>query len=493
MTDDGHEVRNAGRAGRSRPQCPPARPLAVAAVAMAVVRGMPASASAAMLAAPPVTPPVTPPAGTGSQDAGSDVDAADGDRAIAAPAAFDAPALFDAAHAEIGRLYPAFEAKGIDWDAVAKELRPAAVAATSPEDLGIVLQRMIARLRDSNATLIDGSETAPGVDDDRPFGPGLECRFDADGILRVVRTVPGGAADGEGLKLGDAILTIDGQPAADAIAAHEAALADRVGWSTARARRHAVIRGYFRTPEVAQWKSLTVDPIGDAPERKLDLFSMMIEPIQPPFALPDGLDGPQGPGGAVAWTELDDAVGYVRINRIASGLEGLLDLAVAELRARPAMVIDLRGTGGDPFDPSTAFVNFDAEGAGEVDPAGDEFDGPVRPVYDGAMIVLVDAGTIGAAETWVSWFHATRRARLLGTATAGAAARVKDVPLAGGRWIAKIPTRHYRGFLPEGESIEGRGIVPDIVVEPTADGFISGVDAALDAAVAELERVRSIG
>ncbi|MFK7959021.1 MAG: S41 family peptidase [Phycisphaerales bacterium] len=461
----------------------------------------PAVLPAASPIASPIAPPVTPPGGatgttgtnkTDPPDAG-DTDTGPGTRAIAPAPVFDPVALFDGAHAEVGRLYPAFELKGVDWDAVAAELRPAAEAAKSPADLGVVLQRMIARLKDANATLGAGSEPAPDVGDDRPFGPGLECRFDADGVFRVVRTVPGGAAQSEGLKPGDAILTIDGEPAKDAVAAFEREAADRRGFSTDHARRHAVIRGYFRTPEVAQWKSLTVDPAGPDPERELDLFSMMIEPIVPAFSLPEGLNGPGGPTGPVAWAALGDSIGYLRITTIGDGLDGALDQAVNDLTQLPSLIVDLRGTGGDPFDPATAFLNFDAEGMGEGGIDGDEFDAPVRPIYDGTMILLVDAGTIGAGETWLSWFAATRRARIMGSATAGAAARVKEVPLAGGRWIATIPTRHYRGFLGADERIEGRGIIPDIVVEPTVEDLVEGRDGVLERAKQELDRVQSIG
>ena len=87
------------------------------------------------------------------------------------------------------------------------------------------------------------------------------------------------------------------------------------------------------------------------------------------------------------------------------------------------------------------------------------------------MVVLVNAGSASASEIVAGALQDHKRAVLLGTQTFGKGSVQSILPLANNTAI-KLTTARY--YTPSGRSIQATGIVPDFVVEETANGDSPG-------------------
>ena len=83
------------------------------------------------------------------------------------------------------------------------------------------------------------------------------------------------------------------------------------------------------------------------------------------------------------------------------------------------------------------------------------------------MVVLINGGSASASEIVAGAVQDHKRAVILGTTSFGKGSVQTVLPLPGGTAI-KLTTARY--FTPSGRSIQAKGIVPDIVVEESANG-----------------------
>ena len=86
------------------------------------------------------------------------------------------------------------------------------------------------------------------------------------------------------------------------------------------------------------------------------------------------------------------------------------------------------------------------------------------------MVILVNSGSASASEIVAGALQDYKRGVILGTQTFGKGSVQSVVPLPGNAAI-KLTTARY--YTPEGRSIQAKGIVPDIIVEESANGSAS--------------------
>jgi carboxyl-terminal processing protease len=260
---------------------------------------------------------------------------------------------------------------------------------------------------------------------------------------RVITTRDGGSAALAGIKAGDLITHIDGRPAGDIphlAMKHiklDGAPGTQVRLVVERSGGDGAPEELFLTRAVEQAPSLVVDEVapGIIRVRMAELAGDTVEGLENAFSALTGTGG-------------------------VTGYRGV----VLDLRSTVGASVDTAGAIADAFLESGPVVRTmsrakDSARTAEARP-GDFARG--RP-----LVVLVDAGTAGAAEMLAAALHEGRRARLVGTRTAGRGALRTLVPLDKSvqKGLLRITTE--RMLTPAGAPIDGKGLLPDMVVEQT--------------------------
>ncbi len=416
------------------------RPVAAMAFCLAVVLGTPAMAQS--------TAPEGRPIATST-----------------APARGDYAEAFRNLYNHLGRRYPCFELKGIDWKQVGEDLLPKAATVKTDSEFGLLCMQLVACLKDSHAYVVAGSAKVPDLPLPQ-WDPGLACLLDDRERLVVFHVDPGGPADKAGAKVGMIVLSVNEKPAAEAMKDWMKLTSTYVGYSSDRALRYDAARMFVRQHRRGEKVRLRVQDL-QGNSREFDLAATMGIRYIPRLPVP--IRGIRD-SASVSWKRLDDGIGYLYVRRIDARLPEALDRAMTDLKGVRGLIIDVRGNSGGGFDGDKALRNFRPDDPNE----------PKRPRYGGPIAMLIDERCISAGEGWASWFVANKRARLFGATTAGASSQKETYPLTNGLYKVFFPIRARRGFL--NRPIEGRGLEPDVPVRCKAEDLAAGKDTVLEAA-----------
>ncbi|CAD5955006.1 Putative CtpA-like serine protease [Streptomyces sp. KY75] len=268
------------------------------------------------------------------------------------------------------------------------------------------------------------------------LGVGLSARRTASGGVAVSRVQPGGPADRAGIREGDLLRTIDGRRVDKRPVPEVVALLRGDGTGAGEGTR--VTLGLVRegkpstrTLERARLTpdAVTVSRLGTGPSSALLVKVAAFT---------------KGTG-----QEVRDAV------RGAPGDAGIL----LDLRANSGGLVTEAVTAASAFLDGGLVATYDVRGEQQAlyaDPGGDT----ERPV-----VVLVDGGTMSAAELLTGALQDRGRAVTVGARTFGKGSVQMPSELPGGS-VAELTVGHYR--TPAGRSVEGRGITPDLVVRERA-------------------------
>ncbi len=373
--------------------------------------------------------------------------------------------VFKDLYEHLGRRYPCFELKGIDWKAVGDDLLPKAARAKTDREFALLCVQLVACLKDSHAYVGPGSAQVPELPLPQ-WDPGLACLLDDRERLAVFHVDPGGPADKAGVRAGMIILSVN-ETRADAAMKDWMKLAGAyVGYSSDRCLRYDAARMFLRRHRRGEVVRLWVQDL-QGKSREFELTADRGIRYIPRLPVPiEGISD----SAAVSWKRLDDDIGYLYVRRIRGNLPELLDRATAGLKGIRGLIIDVRGNSGGGFDGDRALRNFRPN-----DPAE-----PGRPRYLGPIAILIDERCISAGEGWASWFVANKRARLFGAATAGASSQKETYTLSNGMYKVTFAIRARRGFLDH--PIEERGLEPDVPVRCKAEDLAVGKDTVLEAA-----------
>jgi carboxyl-terminal processing protease len=265
----------------------------------------------------------------------------------------------------------------------------------------------------------------------------------------ITGTVPGSPASGAGLQAGDQIIKIDGK--------------DTKGLTSDQAT--TLIQG-------ADGTKVTLTLM-----RGTTTFDVTITraEIQVP---------------SVRSTIIGDHVLYLRIYSFgASTASDFLIALNAGLAGSKGIVLDLRENPGGFVDAASAVIS-DFVASGETyelrgrngtverhDVSGN------HPAPNTPLVVLVDANSASAAEILAGSLQVHQRAKLVGTVTFGKGSVQQDFPLADG---ADLHLTIKRWYLPNGTTIDHKGLTPDVTVTLASpwdefDVFQAGLGYAKDA------------
>lgn len=172
--------------------------------------------------------------------------------------------------------------------------------------------------------------------------------------------------------------------------------------------------------------------------------------------------------------DLEPGIGYIRLRQFQEQTPADLDGALEKFARNgklQGLVLDLRN---DPGGLLTAAVEvtekFLEDGKlvvyteGRVRNQSMRFTAHAKkPYLDFPIVVLVNQGSASASEIVAGALQDWGRGIVLGTTTFGKGSVQTIIPLSDGSGL-RLTTAKY--FTPKGRSIHGKGIAPDIVVEP---------------------------
>ncbi len=371
----------------------------------------------------------------------------------------------------LGRRYPCFALKGIDWGAVGEELLPKVKTITTNEQFGMLCLQLVARLEDSHAALLPAKAQLP-----RPpfpqWDPGFACLLDNRDRPVVFYLDRAGPAEKAGVAIGMTVTKVDGRPVVEVMEAWNKRATRYAGFSSQRYLNYQAARMFCRQLAHGQVVELEFEQLsGESLTCRLPCTLPVRYLPRLPVPIAKISDSAN-----VSWTMLDDQIGYLHVRRIASDLIPRLDQAVAELHEAGGLIVDVRGNSGGGFDAVRAHRNF----------ATDDSEEPNRPRFLGPVALLLDSRCISAAEGWASWFIARKRATSFGETTAGASSGKETYLLKNGLYRVQFPVKAYTGFLDR--PIERRGLEPDVPLRQTAADLAEGRDTVLEAARKDLRQ-----
>lgn len=253
-----------------------------------------------------------------------------------------------------------------------------------------------------------------------------------EGYLTVIAPIEETPADKAGIKAGDRIVKINGEPTKD-MSIHDAV-------------------GKMRGPKGTS-VTITIMREGFTEAKDFTIVRDVIK-IQ-----------------SVRSKMIEDGIGYIRISQFQeqTGTELAEALKGLEKEKSSSLILDLRNNPG-------GLLNVAVEVAGEfIQPGkivvsikgrngekGEYITDAMRPYYDIPMIVLVNEGSASASEIVAGAMQDMGRAIILGTQTFGKGSVQTVIPLSDGSALRLTTAKYY---TPKGKSIQNTGIAPDIIVK----------------------------
>jgi carboxyl-terminal processing protease len=268
-------------------------------------------------------------------------------------------------------------------------------------------------------------------------GVGIEVS-EQDGRIVVVSPIEGSPAARAGVRAGDVILEIDGQPVG----------AGRIDQTIERMRGKSGSSVRLQIGREGEPEPLQFD---------LERSEVHVQTVR----------AERLPGG----------IGYVRIAQFSDSTPADLEQALAGLSGNgPApprgLVLDLRGNPGGVLESAVGVADeFLDKGVivradGRTPDSRFEMDATPGDALAGApLVVLVDGGSASGSEIVAGALRDHQRATLMGERTFGKGSVQTVIPLRDGQAL-KLTTSRY--FTPSGASIHEKGIQPDVVLPDAA-------------------------
>lgn len=397
-----------------------------------------------------------------------------------------AVATFDSAWRIVRNTHFDSTFNGVDWNALRIELRPKAERARSNEALRDVIRSMLSRLHQSHfdifpAEAIDnrGDSTIAELGD-----VGLTLRL-IDGEMLVEQAR--GSSAKAGVRAGWIVHRIGEYVVADSVKNFAKSRYARLPGATPE----LVVASRFHAPVGSAIRAEFRDGAGAVVTREIVCERQTGEPVKfgnlpllvtsfESHLIPRADDRP--------------SLGVVRFNFWMVPIVVQLDRAIDTLRAADGIIIDLRenaggyaatisGVAGHFLEERLSLGTLRARGSEThllANPRVVTNDGRRVKPYGGPVAILVGPHTGSASEVFASGMQAIHRARVFGEPSFGGVlpATIDKLPNGDALYHAVADF-----VAPNGDRVEGRGVLPDETVRPTRQALLAGHDPVFDAAV----------
>lgn len=321
------------------------------------------------------------------------------------------------------------------------------------------------------------------------YYPPLNVSY-VEGQTVITSLLDEAAAQAAGVKVGDVVMAIDGEPVA--------------------ARRERF--GRLLAASTPQWLQFNIHRrlLRGAKENKIKLSIKSEEGTPREVELERKLSAADYSRAVIAQTErptpvygvLPSGYGYIDLARLQNADA---DKALDAVMKTPALIFDMRGYPNGtawsiaprltkkrnvtaalfrrPLLEATSLASSDYAGA--TDFAFEQQLPPPRgETYTGRVVMLINESAISQAEHTCLFFESATKVTFIGSPTAGANGDVTNVVLPGGITVnfSGHDVRHA-----DGRQLQRVGIQPDVRVEPTIRGLRAGRDEVLEAALKFLQ------
>jgi C-terminal processing protease CtpA/Prc len=357
----------------------------------------------------------------------------------------------------VKRRFPAFEKKGVDWDAVVAEWRPRFKSCRDDKTHVLNARRLIALLNDAHSLVRTKVEVHVPTWDGL-CNAGLWIAVERGRL--VLRAIMDGHALSSRLTPGAELIEIDGRPAK--IVHEEVRRKARVwsGWSSIHFLDARLSWQFFPHGDRARLSARFLNPDGKVVAVEVPQWGPGGRPLsRRDVTMPEGLPR----DGRAVSKMLDGKVGYIRIlGSMDQSTRAEFFTAFDALKGAKAIVLDCRGMGGGSDRPAWAMAGRFYEKptnlgtSGTLMPSGGwQFGGPV--------VMLQDEREISSAESFTWAMTETGRVVSVGRPTAGGTIIPTSFPAPSGLFDLQLGVTDRRTPI-EGIQPEGHGTPPDIFV-----------------------------
>ena len=405
---------------------------------------------------------------------------------------------------------------GVDWIQVRKRYQPLVAAATSDEQVHLLLQQMLNELHQSHFVVIppdsiprsvpakksastrrtkdkdegdaeDAKETDTGLtlllDKGNPeltermsTGIGIDIRI-LRGFVVISRVNPTSSAARAGLRTGEIIRKVNGISLDGAVA---------------RLQANPVWKGLLR-PELPR---IILAGFINGREDTIVRLSIIDRRNRPRTVIVhrEKLPGEMSPSiGNLPplYTEfesrlLSGGIGYIKFDAFVPAMMRRVCAIIRSMQHAPALIIDLRGNQGGllgMLSGLTGLLENKMIALGAIQSRNGLsplYAFPQRNSYHGGLAILIDSSTESAAEMFASALQENGRAVIVGERSAG-----NTLPSS----IMKLPTGALFQYgwanfqTTSGVSLEGNGVHPDVDIPLERRRLLSGVDSQLATAI----------
>lgn len=362
----------------------------------------------------------------------------------------------------------------LDWPALRTEYATQVAAAESQTDAYRIMNDMLGRLQQSHFQL---HAPGPGDEDAQgPASPELQIRYIDEKLLVV-------SSDVRGVSTGAALVAVDGR-GVQTVIERARVKSDRPAELAFHAARGA-----------AAWVSC--GGAGEQHTLSLEAPSGKVADTKVTCKRPEGELITLGnlanvPTRVDHHMVADTPIGVLAFNVWMLPMLPRIKNALMDLRDQgmKALVLDLRGNPGGvgPMAVSVARLLLQKEqslGKLQYRKFAQDFNVvPDAGAFDGPIVVLVDEGTASTSEIFAAGMRDIDRITVVGAGPSAGAALPSIIEELEGGAVLQYAVGDYHS--PNGTLVEGKGVVPDIVVDENREDFAAGKDPVLEAAVKHL-------
>ncbi len=362
-----------------------------------------------------------------------------------------------------------FTLKKIDWEKVTEQFRAEVKKVTSDEEHLKLCARLMTRLRDGHAGLVNSKVKWPDESNGRTWtGPRVHLLTVGDAVY--VRAAFGDA-EKQGVKVGARVERIDNTPAKQWLTEKAEKLGEQRGFSTHHQALYAACHG-----GLADWggTSITFDLVDVDGNQKGVKITRNGGPNYAPF-------GPVHPPKGLLYFDRNacgktaGGFGYIQLRKIPADLDTQLDRMLAQIGEVPGLILDMRGNAGGGCDHDAVFGRFVPSGKnwGRYQSKGPN-------PFSGPMVVILDAGVCSAGETVGGMFKEDGRAYAIGDSpTAGMSSSKQTLLVPSGLFSAYFSVHSNKARFNKGRGIEGIGVPPHEVVPYDPKELAAGIDTQI--------------